>query len=250
MNLLGRKSPRSLPWATSHKSQVENTPTRRVISRTSLSRHVSNSFLFSDPPSSFRSPKASGLVSSSPKKVAFYSDKGPESPPLARTTYDGETGEAFPAVIQNQNSVPILNQSASVERLDLIYVAEGQNSGSVSSKPTKPNQDTTPRSSDVPEQREHSRGTSTSQSYQASSKSFRPPQGTSKAKTRRDEQEEGRVKDENIQFGSFARAYAAIRNGNGNSYARDKESGNNDKETVPENVTSKLKQIDVLSWRL
>lgn len=249
MNLLGRKSPRSLPWATSHKSQVENTPTRRVISRTSSSSYMSNSFLFSAPPSSFRPPKASGWVSSSPKKVAFCNDTGPESPPRARTTHDGETGEAFPAVIQNQSSVPILNQSASVERLDLIYVAEGQNSGSVSYKATKPNQDTTPRPSDVPEQREHSRGTSTSQGDQASSKLFRP-QGTSKAKTRRDEQQEGRVKDKNIQFGSFARAYVAIRNGNGNSYARDRESGNKDDETMPENITPKLKQIDVLSWRL
>lgn len=252
MDLLGRKSPRSLPWATSHKSQVENTPTR-VISRTSSSSHISKSSLFSGPSSSLRPPKASGWVSSSPKKVAFRKDQGSESPLRAKTTiYDDEIGSGFHAVTQNQSFVPLLNQSDSVERLDLIYVADGQNSGLASYKDTKPNQDTGPRSSNVPKQSEHSRGnySSRSQGDQASSKPFLPPQGTSKGKTRRDEQQEARVKDKNIPFGSFARAYAAIRNGNGNSYARDRESGNNDNGMMPENITPKLKRIDVLSWRL
>lgn len=198
MDPSGRESSRSLPWAT-NKSQVENTPTRNAVSRTSSSSNISDSPLCSAPPSSFMPPKAPSRVSSSPKKVAFSNDKESVFFTRAETTmYDSETV--------------------------------------------------------VPEQRKDSREncSSTPQDDQVSPKPFLPLHESSRGKAQCESQQEARGKDENTPFASFARAYAAIRNGNGNSYARDREIGNNDNGTMSGKVgkSPKLKQIDVLSWRL
>lgn len=58
--------------------------------------------------------------------------------------------------------------------------------------------------------------------------------------------------NENHPFANFAKAYIAIQNGNGNSYARDRELGSSKPKKRPARVSDRLKlqQIDVLSWQL
>lgn len=238
-----RKSPRSLPWMT-NRPHVGNTPTKKGISRTSSSSHISQSPHRAAPLSNLKPPKGSYRLSSSPKKVEFGNDKETDLYSRAGTTlYKPVTGEAFHA-----------NQSPSKEGLNLTNFTEAQKPDAASYNNTRSDQDFRLRSSLAPEKWKDNRANHpvTPQDDQVSPKPCPTPNESGRGNATSGSQQEGQGRNEITSFTSFAKAYAAIRSGNGNSYARDKEIVKNGNGTVPRNAEKgpELKQIDVLSWRL
>lgn len=271
-----RKSPRSLPWITG-RSRVENTPTKKTFSRASSSTHISHSPFRSTPVSNIKPQKASYNVSSSPKKVASGNDQASEISTRTETiVHESGAENTFQASRSKRNISPILRQSLSRKGLESRKATEAQTPEKVPDSNTTPNRDLRLRSSLVPEQQKESRKnhSSTPQADKLSSpKPFSlSPQESSKQSKHQSEktqtQPEAQKNDENNNnntFSRFAKAYAAIRNGNRNSYARDKQALQTDDDDTrqrhrhsPGNVEGSSlqrkkeeeEQIDVMRWRL
>ena len=202
-----RRSPRTLPWVT-NTSRDEDTPAKHAVARVASSNHVCHSSLRSAPLSSLQRSKTSYRVSPSPKKVAHGNDKESD--------------------ISTRAEKMISDQSTSIE--DLTNITEAQKPDIVFSSSSRFNQDFRLRSPLAPEQREGSRvnHTSTPQDDKFLTKPVIYPHESRRSKAPNETQKEARGRVENTPFATFAKAYAAIRNGNGNSYARDKEKNDND----------------------
>ena len=258
-----RKSPRSLPWVI-NRFRAEKTPSKKAFSRTSSSSHISHS-PFRSASSNFKPLKASSHRGSpSPKKVTFGHDQASDISTRTDTTiFKSGTEEAIHTSRNKSNVSPILHQPKSMQGLKSTRVAQAQKSERVSFHDTAPNHDRRLRSSLVPELQKTSRKThsSTPQDAQASSKFVLSPKessqgrGRDQSEARQEEEVRGKNENKNNTFAAFAKAYAAIRHGNRNSYARDREALLKDSDgAVPgdyeKDPEEKKQQIDVLSWRL
>lgn len=268
-----RKSPRSLPLVTTtNRSRVEVTPTKmKGFSRTSSSNHISPSSLRSAQFSNSKPLKTSFRTSSSPKKVAFgNNDQASDVSTRAKTPmYKSRTEEDLHTLRYKTNTSPILRQSKSMLGPRSADVSEAQKAKEASCNETGSAYDSRLRKrKDV--QKTHS---STSHNAQISSKPIFPSRGKSKSKnnTTATTTTTPNNNTNNNPFAKFAKAYAAIRPGNRNSYARDKDreeattkesgsggndgfmpangDGNGDGEEDSEPQKQK-QQIDVMSWRL
>jgi hypothetical protein len=251
MKLSGKKSPRSLPWAISNRSQAENTLKRELNSHTSSSSHTSISPLRSAAPSSFRPPKAVSWVGSSPKKaVGFSNDKESILSTSADTRMEsGKTGKIVCVSREDATSVPGLDYPNPGEPSKLSSCQKEPNRDTVFYQ-EKNNQESRNASTTVKPNRDNY--SSTPRDDQASTNPSLYTQRKSLGKAQPSQPPQAWWKDHNTPFASFARAYAAIRNGNGNSYAKDRGVERNETVTMPESVgdSPPPKQIDVLSWWL
>lgn len=247
-NLSKKKSPRSLPWVISNKSQAENTPTRESNSRKPSSGHISISPLRSAP-SSFKPLKILSWVGSSPRKVVSFSDdKG--STWVETTMESSKTGKALCSPGEDAKRVPMLDYPNSVEPSKSSSRQKGPNRDILSHK----NKNSQESRLSAPKQMKPNRDnySSTLRDDQASPELSLSTQQESLDETQSTKPPQAWWKDHNTPFANFARAYSAIRNGNGNSYAKDREGEQNETVTIPETVGDgpSPKQIDVSSWWL
>ena len=256
IDLVVRKSPRSLPWHTPSRSRVERSSASQANPRASSSNRISDSSPLSARPSTFRSPAHSGLIASISKKVALSTGK--EEPSLLQRDASmnrAETGEASGAVTQKPSIGLKSNRSDPPgPSQPLRILMNAQSLDSISHKDTETNENSRCRSFKTPKQLMPNQA-NRSPRPQDGKLSVIPspaPQVNSRGETQCEEQHDTSKKDEDHPFTKFARAYIAIRGGNGNSYARDRVNKNEKEGSVPEvfGGSPTPMPIDVLSWKL
>lgn len=252
MNSLSRrKSLRSLPWIkTTDMCQVEVTPTKKGFSRTSSSSHISHSPLLLAPLPNSKPLKTSYPGgSSSPKKVvAFEADQPPDISTRAETMMSHHSGmerDSYTSGNKSNNS-PKLRQSKPMHGSKPVGIsqAQKQDEASHNNDVGSNNDDYRLRPPLAREKRKEIRKShlSTPHNTQPSFKlppRFSPPQektsssssNRSKDKAQSEARKEvprGKIGDNNNKnnnnpLATFVKAYAAIRPGMQNSYARDRD---------------------------